>query len=63
MLFTQYCCVAYAASALPIYLGFAWIAIDKRKQGLHDKLAKTLVLYQADDYANEPLSTLMEQPQ
>ena len=56
-------CVAYAASALPIYLGFAWIAIDKRKQGLHDKLAKTLVLHQADDYAHDSLSTLMEQPQ
>jgi uncharacterized RDD family membrane protein YckC len=56
-------CVAYAASALPIYLGFVWIAVDKRKQGLHDKLAKTLVLYQADDYAREPLSKLMEHNQ
>ena len=53
-------CVAYAASALPIYLGFVWIAVDKRKQGLHDKLAKTLVLHQADDYASEPLHNLME---
>lgn len=56
-------CVAYAASALPIYLGFVWIAIDKRKQGLHDKLAKTLVLHQADDYAHDSLSKLMEHPQ
>lgn len=52
--------VAYAASALPFCLGFVWIAVDKRKQGLHDKLAKTLVLHQADDYAREPLSKLME---
>ena len=56
-------CVAYAASALPVYLGFVWIAVDKRKQGLHDKLAKTLVLYQADDYAREPLIKLMEHNQ
>jgi uncharacterized RDD family membrane protein YckC len=53
-------CIAYAASALPIYLGFVWIAVDKRKQGLHDKLAKTLVLHQADDYASEPLGKLLE---
>lgn len=53
-------CVAYAVSALPLYLGFVWIAVDKRKQGLHDKLAKTLVLHQADDYERELLSKLME---
>ena len=53
-------CLAYTISALPLYLGFAWIAVDKRKQGLHDKLAKTLVLHQADDYAHEPLGKLME---
>lgn len=56
-------CIAYAASALPLYLGFIWIAVDKRKQGLHDKLAKTLVLHQADDYAREPLSKLLEHTQ
>jgi len=55
--------VAYAASFLPFCLGFVWIAVDKRKQGLHDKLAKTLVLHQADDYARESLSKLMEHPQ
>ncbi len=53
-------CLAYVASALPLYLGFVWIAVDKRKQGLHDKLAKTLVLHQADDYASESLRKLME---
>lgn len=53
-------CLAYAVSILPFGLGFVWIAVDKRKQGLHDKLAKTLVLRQADDYAREPLSKLME---
>ena len=53
-------CLAYIASALPIYLGFVWIAFDKRKQGLHDKLAGTLVLHEADDYASEPLDKLLE---
>ncbi len=53
-------CLAYLASALPIYLGFVWIAFDKRKQGLHDKLAGTLVLREADDYAHEPLHKLLE---
>ncbi|MDX1823708.1 MAG: RDD family protein [Thiohalomonadales bacterium] len=53
-------CLAYLVSALPVYLGFVWIAVDKRKQGLHDKLARTLVLHQADDYANVSLSQLQE---
>jgi len=53
-------CLAYVVSALPVYLGFVWIAFDKRKQGLHDKLAGTLVLQEADDYAREPLDKLLE---
>lgn len=39
---------AYAVSALPLYLGFAWIGWDRRKQGWHDKLAGTVVLYRPD---------------
>ena len=35
---------AYLLSALPLGLGFLWVAFDKRKQGWHDKLAKTLVI-------------------
>lgn len=35
---------AYLASALPLLLGFAWIAFDRRKQGLHDKIAGSLVI-------------------
>jgi uncharacterized RDD family membrane protein YckC len=38
-------CAAYLASALPFFLGFAWIAIDRRKQALHDKIAGTRVIY------------------
>ena len=39
---------AYLISALPLFLGFAWIAIDRRKQGWHDKIAGTLVIYETD---------------
>ncbi len=36
---------AYLISSLPLFLGFAWIAIDRRKQGWHDKIAGTVVVY------------------
>lgn len=36
--------VAYLASALPLFIGFIWIGIDGKKQGWHDKIAKTLVV-------------------
>ena len=36
---------AYIVSMIPLGLGFLWIAFDRRKQGWHDKLAKTLVVY------------------
>lgn len=55
--------LGYVVSALPIWLGFVWIAFDKRKQGLHDKLAGTLVLHDPDDYANLSLQELMERCQ
>jgi uncharacterized RDD family membrane protein YckC len=35
---------AYYVSAIPLSLGFLWIAFDKRKQGWHDKLAGTVVI-------------------
>ena len=40
--------LAYLASALPFCLGFAWIAVDRRKQAWHDKIAGTRVVYQDD---------------
>ena len=40
--------VAYFASMLPLFLGFLWIAIDRRKQGFHDKIAGTVVIYDDD---------------
>jgi uncharacterized RDD family membrane protein YckC len=40
--------VAYLASTLPLLLGFVWVAVDRRKQGFHDKIAGTLVIYDDD---------------
>lgn len=39
---------AYIVAAIPLFLGYIWIGMDKRKQGLHDKLAGTVVIRQLD---------------
>jgi len=36
--------LGYYVSMLPLFLGFLWVAFDKRKQGWHDKLAGTVVI-------------------
>ena len=40
--------LAYFLSALPLYLGFLWAAVDRRKQGWHDKIARTIVINSED---------------
>jgi uncharacterized RDD family membrane protein YckC len=40
--------VGYLVSALPLYLGFLWIGVDRRKQGWHDKIARTIVINSED---------------
>jgi uncharacterized RDD family membrane protein YckC len=52
---------AYLVSMLPLYLGFLWIAWDKRKQGFHDKLAGTVVIYAPDRLENASLEDLMKE--
>jgi uncharacterized RDD family membrane protein YckC len=37
--------VGYFVSTLPVLSGFAWMAFDARKQGWHDKMARTIVIY------------------
>lgn len=37
--------IGYLISSMPICLGFLWAAFDPKKQGWHDKLAKTVVVY------------------
>jgi uncharacterized RDD family membrane protein YckC len=36
--------LAYFISTIPLGLGLAWVGIDRRKQGWHDKLANTVVV-------------------
>lgn len=53
--------VAYLASMLPLMLGFLWVAKDSRKQGFHDKIANTVVLYDAAiEVADESQKSLMQ---
>lgn len=37
--------IGYWLSALLLFLGFVLVIIDNRRQGLHDKLAGTVVIY------------------
>ncbi|MBX9706004.1 MAG: RDD family protein [Gammaproteobacteria bacterium] len=39
----RYLC--YYVSAIVLFVGFIWIGVDERKQGLHDKIAATAVVY------------------
>lgn len=36
--------LGYIVAMLPLMIGIIWVGIDKRKQGLHDKLAGTVVV-------------------
>ena len=36
--------VGYIISGMVFYLGFVWIAFDRKKQGWHDKIAGTVVV-------------------
>ena len=37
--------LGYYVSMLPLFLGFLWVLWDDRKQGWHDKLARTVVVH------------------
>jgi uncharacterized RDD family membrane protein YckC len=37
--------VGYFVSTVPLFAGLAWVAFDTRKQGWHDKMARTVVIY------------------
>jgi len=59
--------VSYLASMLPLMAGFLWVAKDPRKQGFHDKIANTVVLYNANievnDESRKSLHQLMSEVQ
>jgi uncharacterized RDD family membrane protein YckC len=40
--------IGYLLSTLALYLGYLWILVDDRRQGWHDKLAGTYVIYDWD---------------
>ena len=37
--------LGYFVSLMTLFVGFLWIAWDKRKQGFHDKMANTVVVF------------------
>ncbi|HEX8034840.1 MAG TPA: RDD family protein [Ktedonobacterales bacterium] len=39
--------LGYWLSAIPLGLGFLWVLVDDRRQGWHDKLAGTYVVYES----------------
>lgn len=55
--------LAYWVSALPLFLGFAWIMVDKRRQGWHDKIAGTCVIYTAHAHRGSQSSIPAPRPQ
>ena len=57
--------LGYYVSVLTLFVGFLWIAWDKKKQGFHDKLANTVVVYDAnierDDESQKTLQQLVSE--
>jgi len=57
--------LSYYISIIPLGLGFIWIAFDKKKQGFHDKIAKTVVIMQhkppVDSESEKSLAQLMKE--
>jgi uncharacterized RDD family membrane protein YckC len=39
--------VGFFVSAVPLFAGMIWVGLDARKQGWHDKMARTVVIYRA----------------
>lgn len=37
--------LGYVIAILPLFMGFLWVLIDDRRQGWHDKIAGTFVVY------------------
>ncbi len=53
--------LAYLVSMLPFWLGFLWVAWDRRKQGFHDKIAGTVVLHLAPSETDKSLQELIDE--
>jgi uncharacterized BrkB/YihY/UPF0761 family membrane protein len=49
--------IGYIISVIVLFLGFIWIAFDSKRQGWHDKIAKTLVVHKDTQFsATEPVT-------
>jgi len=48
--------VGYLVSSFVFCLGFIWIGIDKKKQGWHDKIARTVVIIRQPDGNSQGIS-------
>jgi uncharacterized RDD family membrane protein YckC len=46
--------IGYYVNILTCFIGFFWIAFDKRKQGLHDKMANTVVIMTPSQTSRSP---------
>ena len=44
--------IGYFISGIALSLGFLWVAFDQERQGWHDKLAKTYIVYSDVDFGN-----------
>jgi uncharacterized RDD family membrane protein YckC len=47
--------IGMVLAAIPLMAGYALILVDDRRQGLHDKLARTRVLYVAEDEVEDEM--------
>ena len=55
--------LGYIVSIFAMWIGFLWILLDNRRQGWHDKIAGTLVIYAWDARAGSYLSNRFQQKQ
>ena len=57
--------LGYFVSIFTLGIGFLWVAWDKRKQGFHDKMANTVVVYNGNvdvfDESQKSLSQLISE--
>jgi len=49
--------LGFVISIIFLFLGFAWVLVDDRRQGWHDKIAGTYVIYSWDAHPDETFLT------
>lgn len=54
--------LGYYVSIFTLFIGFLWVAFDSRKQGFHDKLGRTVVIYDDTPLISHPDEAPSEQP-